>query len=186
MLIALSTRVFSQSNNNISVWYGFSNTNVDIHGVIGDFGFNTKTGTAIGFIYTTKVNKLFSVQAGLLYADDKVEENSILPGLGGINNDSDIKMISIPVIARLTFFKYLFADGGVSIDKETNYAGNHNATDQSGIGLELGVGAQYTLSHITIFINPYYKMYGVAHFGSSSQNLNLSESGFKFGAGFNF
>ena len=130
-LVTLSTRSFSQSNNTISVLYGFSNTNVDIHGVIGDFGYNTKTGTAIGLFYTKKYNKLFSLQAGLLYADDKTEETSIMPGLAGINNESDIKMLSVPVIARLTFFKYLFADGGLSIDKETNYAGNQGATDQS-------------------------------------------------------
>ena len=39
-----NTYAFSQSRNNISLVYGFNANSVDIHGVIGDYGYNNKTG----------------------------------------------------------------------------------------------------------------------------------------------
>jgi len=183
-LLIVSASAFSQSNN-ISVVYGFSNTNVDIHGAIGDFGFNTKTGLALGLLYTKKITPYFSLQTGLFYQDDKAEENSILPGRGNINDDGDLKIVSVPIIAKFTFFKYLYADAGLSIDKEINYTGNYLTVDQSGIGIEAGIGGQYTFRRITLFINPYIKNYGLAHF-NSKEDFNLFESGFKFGVGYNF
>jgi len=184
-LILCSLQSFSQSQNNISIVYGFSTANVDIHDAIGDFGYNTKTGVTTGAIYTKEINKFLSLQAGLFFADDKAEFNSILPGLAGINVDGDLKIISIPVIAKFTFFKYLYADAGLSFDKEINYSGNYIQLDQSGIGVELGIGGQYAFGHFTVFVNPYLKIYGTAHFNSKEQ-FNLVEDGYKLGLGYNF
>lgn len=185
LFVSIGINAFSQSNNTIAVVYGTANTVVDIHGSIGDFGYNNKTGTNFGLIYTKKITSLLSLQTGLVYADDKAEENSILPGRAGINNDGDLKIISIPIIAKFTFFKYLYGDAGLSIDKEINYSGNYLQLDQSGIGFEIGVGGQYTFSHVTLFVNPYIKDYGLAHF-NSKEGFNLLENGFKFGLGYSF
>jgi len=122
---------------------------------------------------------------GLFYADDKAEETSSLPGRSGINYDGDLKLISVPVIAKFTFFKYFYADAGLSIDKEINYAGNYLLLDQSGMGFESGVGVQYTLNHITVFINPYIKFDGITHF-NWKENFSLLENGVKFGLGYSF
>jgi hypothetical protein len=91
----------------------------------------------------------------------------------------------VPVIAKFTFFKYLYADGGISVDKEINYPGNYLSLDQSGIGIEVGIGAQYTFSRVTVFVNPYFKNYGVVHF-NSKQDFDLLENGFKFGLKYSF
>jgi hypothetical protein len=184
-LIMCSLQVFSQSQNNISVVYGFSTANVDIHGAIGDFGYNTKTGLTSGVLYTKTIKQWFSLQTGLFYADDKAEENSILPGRSGINIDGDLKIVSIPITAKFTVIKYLFADAGLSFDKEINYSGNYLQLDQSGIGVELGVGGQYPFGRFSIFVNPYFKVYGMTHF-NRAEDFNMIEGGFKFGLGYNF
>jgi hypothetical protein len=185
VFIAISIQAFAQSKNTVAFVYGFANANVDINGAIGDFGYERKTGTNFGLTYSKHITSLLSLQTGLIYADDKAEENSILPGRSGIYDDGDLKIISVPIIAKLTFFKYVYADGGISIDKEINYAGNYLQLDQSGIGFEAGVGGQYTFSHLTVFVNPYIKGYGLVHFNSKEQ-FNLLEDGFKFGLGYNF
>ena len=184
-LIVLSIQAYSQSQNNISVVYGTSATNVDIHGAIGDFGYNAKSGMVYGLTYTRELTKLFSLETGLLFATDKAEESSVIPERGNVTFDGNIKLISVPVLAKFTFFKYFYADAGTSIDKEINYSNNSVATDQSGLGFELGVGGQYTLGHLTIFINPYIKQYGAIRF-NSQQDFNLLEDGYKFGIGYRF
>jgi hypothetical protein len=185
LFITISIRAFAQPNNTVAVVYGSYNTLVDIHNSIGDFGYNPKTGTSFGLTYTKKLSPLLSLQTGLIYADDKADENSDLPGRAGIYIDGDLKMISVPIIAKFTFFHFLYADAGLSLDKEINYKGNYLGLDQSGVGFEIGVGAQYTSSHITVFVNPYVKDYGLAHF-SSKEDFNLLEDGFKFGLGYSF
>jgi hypothetical protein len=184
-LIFCSLQAFSQSKNNISVVYGFSSTIVDIHNVIGDFGYENKTAFTAGFLYTKQINKILSVQAGLFFADDKTEETSDLPGLAGIKFDGDLKIVSLPIIAKFTFFKYLYADAGISFDDEINHSGNYSSLDESGIGIEMGIGGQYAFNRLALFINPYVKVYGTTHF-NSKEDFNLLEGGYKFGLGYNF
>jgi len=184
-LILLSLQVFSQSKNNISVEAGLSSTNVDIFNAIGDFGYNTKSGVTTGMLYTKTIKPWFSLQTGLSFADDQTEETSILPGRTNIKIDGDLKILSIPLIAKFTFFNYVFADAGISFDDEINRSGNYSSLDQSGIGMEAGIGGQYAFKRITVFINPYIKIYSTTHF-SSGQDFNLLEGGCKFGLGYNF
>ena len=184
-LVMCSLQAFSQIKNNISVVYGFSSTIVDIHNAIGDFGFENKTAVTSGFLYTKQVNKTLSLQTGLFFADDKTEESSSLPGRAGIRIQGDLKMVSIPIIAKFTFFKYVYADAGISFDDEINRSGNYTSLDESGIGIEMGIGGQYAFNRVTLFLNPYFKVYGTTHF-SSKEDFNLIEGGYKFGVGYSF
>src|ERR1700709_2228342 len=90
-LLFLSFGAYSQSKNNISVLYGFSETAVDIHGAIGDFGFQDKTGAFYGVIYTRNVNKHFSLESGLLVYDDKTALN-YRGYQGEVSENSDFKI----------------------------------------------------------------------------------------------
>jgi hypothetical protein len=180
-LLTFSIRAWSQSKNDISVLYGESTTNVDIHGAIGDYGYNPKTGTLFGITYTRMVNKLFSLETGLISSDDKVQLNSDLPGTYQGNHDGEVKALSIPLMAKFTFFKYLFADGGFLFDKQTNYTNSNVVGDQSGLGGELGVGAQFTFMRLRVFVNPFVRQYNITKF-----NNNLLEDGVKFGLGYSF
>ena len=180
-----SLQAFSQSKNNISAVSGFSSTLVDIHDAIGDFGYQGKSAFTTGFLYTRQIGAIVSLQAGLFFADDKTEETSSLPGRVNTRVDGDLKFISIPVMAKATFFKYLYFDGGISFDDEINRADNYSTLDESGISVELGIGGQYAFKRVTLFINPYFKVYGTTHF-NRNDDFNLIEGGYKFGVGYNF
>jgi hypothetical protein len=180
-LIMLSLQGFSQTKNNISVVYGISIAPVDIHGAIGDYGYDTKTGIATGLVYTRQITKSFSLQTGFLYANDKVELNVIEGRLGMVVSDGSVNIISIPVYAKLTFLRYLFFDSGLSAGFQTNYEKNGVINDQSGLGGEVGVGLQAPLGKIVIFVNPYFHEYNI-----TAADNNLFEFGVKLGLGYNF
>jgi hypothetical protein len=171
----------AQEKNTLSVFYGISNSNIDIHNAIGDYGYSQRPGTGFGFTYNRALNRFFSIETGFAYANDKTQLSVIEAGLGNIYTNEDLKLISIPLRAKFTFFKYLFADAGFSYDKQTNYRTGDETNDQSGLGGEVGVGAQFQYAHILIFVNPYYKTYRI----TSVQN-NLYEQGLKFGIGYKF
>ncbi|HEY9001690.1 MAG TPA: outer membrane beta-barrel protein [Mucilaginibacter sp.] len=177
-LLLCSSYAFSQTKNNISVVYGFNANMVDIHGAIGDYGYNDKSGQSYGLSYTRSFNKLFSLETGFLYSTNKVQLTTIGPA-GGIYN-GEIHMVSVPVLAKWTFLKYLYGQCGVIFDKETNYTANDIVDDQSGVGIEIGLGGKYNLGPVSVFVNPYYANH---RFYNSN---NLMEAGIKFGLGYNF
>ena len=177
-LIFLSFQSFGQSKNNISLLYGFNANAIDIHGAIGDYGYQDKTGQSFGLSYTRSFNELFSIETGLLYSSNKAELTTIGPA-GGVYA-GEIHMLSVPVLAKFTFLKYLYGEGGVVIDHQTNYQSDGIVDSQSGVGLEIGIGGKYNLGPMSIFVNPYY----TGH--KFSGRNNLMEAGARFGLGYNF
>ena len=198
-LIAFTAHAFSQSKNTISFVYGTTSNDVNIHGAIGDFGYTGKGGSQFGLNYTHNFNHTFSLQSGIMFSNDNVQLNTLGPqynGLfytGNINQTGNIKLITIPVIAKVSFLKYLYVDAGLLADFETNYSSdgtdqaNKTATKQTGIGIELGLGANYNFGRWDIFVNPFTQVHAIARFSSgNTSNFNLLDAGFKFGAGYSF
>jgi len=181
ILIALSIHVCGQSKNQVSVLYGISTTSVDIHGAIGDYGYSSRSGTLLGFTYTRNLAGPFSLETGLLFANDKIQLNSDLPGIYQGSHFGEVKIVSIPVYAKFTFLKHLYADGGLLYDNETSDPNNSVVGDQTGLGAELGIGGKYSFGPVTLFVNPYWHAYNITR----TQN-NLVEIGVKFGLGYNF
>lgn len=184
--ILLGIQAFSQSKNNISILYGVAANSVSIHGAIGDFGYNAKSGTMFGLSYARDLNQSLSLETGLVFSDNKTQETYIIPGVGeGVLNGT-VKMITIPVFVKYTFFKYFYLDGGPLIDKQTNYKSGSELNDQSGIGFEFGIGGKYSFDKFTVFINPSMREHALITFGNTGSTFNLLEAGFKFGVGYNF
>lgn len=181
LFILLSAEAFSQTKNNVSLQYGLNSAIVDIHGAVGDYGYDTKSGMNIGITYTRELTRHFAIETGMLFVNDNVQLKYIVGGLGEKTATGTVKLISVPVIAKLTFLNYLFADGGISLDEQTNYTNNNVVNKQSGLGFELGVGGKYSFNRFTIFVNPYLHGYAITRV-----NNNLIESGVKFGVGIDF
>jgi len=180
-LVVFSLKTFSQSKNQLAIVYGTSVVSVNIHGVMGDYGYNDTHGTFYGLAYTRKLIGGLSLETGLSVIDDHLQLNSINPGFGRMTTNGEAKIISVPVYAKLTFLKYLYVDGGFTFDKQTNYSTDGAIDDQSGLGAGFGIGGQVTLGPVSLFVNPYFHTCVITR----TQN-NLIETGFKFGAGYNF
>lgn len=179
-LILLSIHAFSQTKNNISLVYGAAANTVDIHGAIGDFGYSPESGTNFGLSYTRYMTRHFSLETSLLYSKSLVRLSTIQGPRGEFFYDGNVKMISIPVYAKLTFLKYAFLQGGISLDHQTNYSRNGVINDESGVGLEMGIGGKYSIGRTSVFLNPF-----LAKHGTPGSN-NLLEAGAKFGLGLDF
>ena len=184
-LILSGINAYAQSKNDLSIQYGTTSNSVDIHGAIGDFGYTGKGGTNYGITYTRNFSNSLSLQTGLILADDKAVLSSIQPGMI-IYQNVEYKLISVPVLLKYTFFKYLFIDGGLTVDFETNKQSNTLGSSQSGIGYELGFGGKYSFGHFTVFFNPYLQEHAAIPFKSTQQNFNLFDDGYKFGLGYSF
>jgi hypothetical protein len=68
---------------------------------------------------------------------------------------------------------------------QTNHSNNSVVNEQSGIGDEFGLAENIGSGRSPFFINPYLKRFSVIPFSGSESNT-LSETGIKFGLGYNF
>jgi hypothetical protein len=180
VLLLVSFQAFSQTKNNLSLVYSAAANTVDIHGAIGDFGYASESGTNFGLSYTRYMTGHFSLETGLLYSKSYVRLSSIQGPRGQFFYDGDVKMISVPVLAKFTFLKYVFLQGGILLDHQTNYVPDGVINDESGVGLEMGIGGKYNIGCFSVSLNPF-----LAKHGTPGSN-NLLEAGAKFGLGYDF
>jgi hypothetical protein len=177
-LILISAKAFSQSKNNISVVYGITANSVDIHNVIGDFGYNDRSGYEVGMNYFYSLSHSFALGTGLVYSENKIQLTTIGPAAAVYNQT--IAMVTVPVYARYSFLKYLYAQGGLVADHQLNYSRNSDIRDQSGVGIELGIGGRYSFGAGSVFVNPFYCLHGI------NASMNLIDAGVRFGIGYHF
>jgi hypothetical protein len=184
-LVFLSSCVFAQTRNTVTIIYGATSTDVATYGA-DDYTYRITSGPMYGFTYTRSISKLFSIEVGLIFSDNHLTLSPKPFGqqLTG-NPNGEVKMLSIPVYAKFTFFKYLFIDAGVSVDSQTNYQGSATF-EQSGFGAEAGIGGKYSFGRVTLSVNPFIFDHSVFFLGKTSSNNQLVETGVKFGLGYNF
>src|ERR1700753_2883488 len=112
--VLVSSFAFSQTKNNISVVYGIANADVDIHGAIGDYGYQSQSGTNFGVTYTRTLTKVISIETGVLFYNDNIKETSIVAGFGDVVHTGRVKLTSVPLNAKFTFLRYFYGVAGVS------------------------------------------------------------------------
>lgn len=182
----MSARAYSQSKNSISLVFGIGSNAIGAIGVGGP-GYSGKGATIYGLNYSRSLTKSFSIETGLEYSINNVlwdYEDAYNPSF--TPQKGSISMLSVPVFANFTFLKYLYADAGVIADFETNYHPNSSITpDQSGIGLDLGIGGKYNFNRMTVFVNPFLQWHAVIAFQNEGSG-SLLDAGIKFGIGYRF
>jgi|GEM_PF-4202769 len=95
----------------------------------------------------------FSLETGLLYSKGLVRLSIIRGGQGEFFYDGDVTMISVPAYVKFTFLKYAFLEEGISLDHQTNYTADGVINDESGVGLEMGIGGKFSIGRISFFLN---------------------------------
>ena len=178
-LILISVKTFSQSKNNISVVYGAMANAVDMHGAIGDSGYNDGSGYELGMNYSYNLSHSFALGTGFVYSENRIQLTSAYPGYNGVYNQT-VDIITVPLYARFSFFKFLYAQGGITADHQINYSRDSYIVDQSGIGIELGLGGKYSFGPGSLFVNPFFCRHGI------NASRNLIDAGVRFGIGYNF
>jgi len=182
----LATIAFTQSKAHLSFFYSPYHSEVIVKdGLLSDSGHTGKNGNLFELRYSHPVNTYLSLETGLQYSGNKVETEYFPDGITHYM-ESEIKLLSVPVYANLTFLKYFYVEAGPTLDFEVQHKPQSSVQNQGGIGLAAGVGGKYTFKRITVFINPFVQRHLLVSFSDDEIYERLIQSGLKFGVGYSF
>jgi len=179
----------AQYRNNFSLVYAVTSTQTATTGTYPDdehYGYNynyiVNSGPRFGLGYTRYIFKWFAAEADVLYMRNNATSyenynNTIL--------HNEVNLASVQGFVKISFLKYLFADGGIAADSELNQ-GNDKMWDQAGLAAEAGIGGKLNLKHITLSVNPYTRVHSDIVYGKVPSNNKLTEQGIKFALGYDF
>jgi hypothetical protein len=187
--VVFSAKTYGQQNNMLSVIYGTGSDAV-FYGSPGAPGFASKGQTLLGLNYIRHIAGAFSIETGVEYSVNNLlwdYEDAYDPNFRP--QKTSVKLLSVPVYANFTVWKYVFFNTGLSADFETDQPGvaatDRLVSKQSGISFFLGGGGKYTFNHISLFANPFIQAHKIVSFGPSGGGMLLN-SGFRFGVGYGF
>ena len=182
-IFLLSIQVFSQNNNEIRIYYGISDTEFLREPLLGGAGYRSQDHNELGIKYIRQVFDNFSLETGVNYAYSDIKITPEFMGTPVESRYEKLEIISIPIYANYTLWKYVFVNGGPIVDFQVS----ENSTDkQSGIGYSLGFGAKYYFNNVSVYINPNFKRHAVIPFEKENNHQKLTEFGMQFGVGFSF
>ena len=182
-IFILSIQVFSQNNNEIRIYYGISDTEFLREPLLGGAGYWSQDHKELGIKYIRQVLDNFSLETGVNYAYSDIKITPEFMGIPVESRYEKLEIISIPIYANYTLWKYVFVDGGPIVDFQVS----ENSTDkQSGIGYSLGFGGKYYFNNVSVYINPNFKRHAVIPFEKENNHQKLTEFGMQFGVGLSF
>lgn len=173
--------IYSQRSKNSYVGVHFTfgeNAYFTFSEMEGSPGYNGKSYFSIGVDFKSGIAKNLEIETGLNWSEHRLEKQaSIMPDIDGDPIPFEIRLISIPIIIKYRFFRYLFINGGAILNMETT------SYNQSGLGFRAGLGAGYTFkSGLGFSVNPYYQMNAMFPY----EDYKLVHSGWKIGVGYTF
>jgi hypothetical protein len=182
VLIAICSTLQAQKNQ-LSLVYGFADNYLEANqALIGGPSYDGKGMTMVGAHYQHLFNQFLALETGLEYTYNKFNKKPAPnPTVDQTPQAYNLKLLSLPINAKLTLGKYFFIHAGPIIDMELTSNGS-----QSGIGYGMGLGVQIPIKSVTLFANPFYQRHAVSLFSTDDSKLHLSESGVKFGIGYKF
>jgi len=193
-IVVFSALQIKAQKNRIGLFYGFAgNELIRNTSLIGGASYDGKGSDLFGLSYQRMLNDHFSFETGLEYSRNSIKitpeyfpETHMYISSIAEERIVDIKMFTIPVYARYTFFKYFFVNAGTLLDFEFGRDDEQSTDEQSGIGFGAGIGGQYTFHNFTFYINPMLRYHAVIPFHKENYQQHLTEAGIKFGIGFDF
>lgn len=149
-------------------------------------GAGSVTGTGVwtaGADIRRLVGDHFSVVTGLSYSH-QYYYTSPAPGIPGEDRPGSFGMIAVPVMARVDFLKWLFADAGVLFGLQPGLSDIDNMT---GLGATVGAGFQYNFkSDLFVRVRAYASQYGLLHFIPEDYPRTMTNAGVTAGVGYRF
>lgn len=175
---------YAQQNNEFRVYYGISGGQfMRNESLIGGASFELENLNEFGISYLRKINDRLSLRTGMNYANANLIITPEFMGTPVKQKKEDFELISIPVLASYTFWKFISLNGGLLLD----FQSSENTTDlQSGIGYQIGLGGKFNFHQFSIFLKPNFKKHAWVPFEKENLHQKLSEFGIQFGVGYRF
>ena len=184
LLLCISHLTFPQKQNEVRIYYGLVDSKIlNDKDLDGGSSYDLKNTREIGIHYIKRITPNFSLETGLNYFSADLEKSSISWGGSPGTSFESYGLLSIPLLARLSFWNYFFANAGPVIDFQTT---DHEIASQSGIGYSLGLGAQYYFNNFSIFVNPNFRQHSLVSFEKENNQGKLTGFGIKMGIGYRF
>lgn len=192
LIFFLTTTSFSQGTKNKTneqqiglTFSSFGNNDFGrIVALSGATGYHGERFYSLGITYLRPIKNQLALETGAEYEDhSEVSNPLIMPDFEYHETHHHISLISIPILIRWTFARYFFAQGGTFLDFDLSR--DNNLDSQTGLGINLGIGAKYDFkSGVSVFVNPYLKYHSAIPFNPKKYRDHLGEEAFRFGVAY--
>ncbi len=145
----------------------------------GGASYDLKTGYLIGIDYSGKLNNKLSFQSGLnYYSNTVVVTPNINPDIDQTPKELSLNLIYIPLSLKFDRSKYFFVNAGFIADIDISK--NKTISNQSGLGVMLGVGSEISISNnFAIQISPYANLHGLLLLKGDNYPERVLDAGIK-------
>ncbi|HPG32995.1 MAG: hypothetical protein H6541_01660 [Lentimicrobiaceae bacterium] len=183
----LCTLSVSAQQREICITGGFSeNSLVYFAHLAGGASYDNEGSWHSGLQFNEKLTSKLWFSTGLIYSKHSIKVTpEFFPGIEIQSRTEEIQLMSIPMEVKVDFLKFLFLKGGPIIDLELNSL-NSGTDAQSGLGIELGIGAKIKMHRLIFEVNPFAKVHSMPAFSPERYHQHLIESGMNFCVGFSF
>lgn len=146
-----------------------------------------KTSVMAGGAYQRQLTQHFYISGGLAYSRHTYTAHSSLAiDTPPSEITAQVELISVPLLARIDVGKFIFINAGPSVDFEVNRIENASHSRQSGIGISVGIGAQYQITNVALWANPFLKHHALIPFSDQRHPAKLNVAGLAVGVDYRF
>ena len=179
---------FAQDNkmNNIGFFLGFGSSQVVHTSLDGGPSFDGKSSLHYGLSYSKYINRNLAFETAISYLETEIERQAgAIPNIGlSQKKQLPLELVNLRAGLKFSFLRFLFVNGGLLLDFEVE---NEIIDHQTGIGLGVGIGAEYIFtSGLNIFVNPYLNQHAILPFQKESYHQRLMDGGIRLGVGYRF
>ncbi|MDP2088665.1 MAG: hypothetical protein Q8J84_04620 [Flavobacteriaceae bacterium] len=111
VITIMALKSYSQNSNEFRFYYGISDSELLREPMLGGAGFQSEKLNEFGIKYLKLVFDKFYIETGINYSKSDVK---IIPEFVEepvISGYEKLEIVSIPILANYTFWKYLFVNG---------------------------------------------------------------------------
>lgn len=149
---------------------------------LGPYSYHGKSLSKYGIHYWYMFERGVVLETGVHYLSQKldVEHNTFQNPEPNEVFAHKYDLVCVPIGFKVNFLKYLFWNGAALLDFEVENSGG--ISDQSALGVNLGVGANYFFKNsIGIFVNPQIAYRGLYYFNNQNGRQRYIERNISFG-----
>ena len=169
--------------NEVKIYYGLTESSLGAgQELIGGPGYNVENSFETGIRYIWRLPNGIGLETGAnFWQGDVIITSAPMPEQ--TTRTEELKITTIPVFVNYEFWNYFYINGGPVMDFQST---DSSFAPQSGIGLGVGLGAQYAFNRFLVYINPNWRMSSLIPFEKENHHPRLQTLGVQFGLGYSF
>ncbi|MGI9526467.1 MAG: outer membrane beta-barrel protein [Weeksellaceae bacterium] len=184
VFILIYPRVNAQNNNELGLYAGLADSEIYLNQDVEGIGsYEAENTFEYGIKYVRGINRQFSIETGINILSTEINISPAFTGIVASDYKEKIMIFSIPVYAKYDIGKYFYINGGPLVEFQDD---NKHFDSQNGIGLGVGIGAQYDIQNFRVHLNPNFKAHAIIPFEKEKYHHKISQFGVQLGVGYLF